>query len=233
MQTLDHSLVRFENSIQERFENLERTLISTVHLNTQSPLPEVATDIATEQSIANELTELSPASLLGFSCCCSSNPVPRNPGQRSFTRLTHEECCPLAYQNLKSHVVIGGFKLFKWLFQFKVAIQYSRIAARDFQIHPNLTVQAIVQSSPAFDTVYETFWKMEGCHTTQELRKVSEDCLKSLHGLFSNGKAWPTDVDQEGRNLLHVREKLQDVTCSRICLPKKKKKIRLQPSQAV
>ena len=143
-----------------------------------------------------------------FGCYCSASETWDNPSRSSSDTFNHEEACPLSCQNRKRYVIFGSLKLFGCLFRYRIGIQYSRWAARDFQTQPHLTIHAIRQNgtSPAFKIVYKTMCVAQRNRlTVLELQNTLQNCLRTLRGLFSKGKAWPTDVEEDGGNLLHVR----------------------------
>jgi len=207
-QTLDSRLARLDHSIQVRLESLERTTALALHPYVQSRLSGITTETADDQVInsTKQVVRFPQVSLPEFDCCCSANAFRNSSSRSSSSTLAHEERCRFSYQNRKRHVVIGNLKVFKWLFQFRIGIQYSRRAARDLQIQPNFTIRATVgTNSPAFNIVYQTFWAMEKGATAPELRDALQSCLRTLQGLFLERRAWPTDVTELGENLLHVR----------------------------
>jgi|SRR3569833_17401 len=219
-QTLDRGLIQVECSVQERLERLERTVITALHPTGIRDKP-CAIALGTAQdglgATQLEVATLPRVSLMdSLGCRCSIFPVQADHTRNPSTTCIHEERCPLSYGNRKHLVAKHNLRLFGWLFQVKIGINYSRYTLRDLQIHPNFTVRATVQfqQSPAFRIVQQTVYEANQCSILHrgdknkmvaELEKVFQNCLRTLQEIFSAREAWLTDVDPEGNNLLHVR----------------------------
>lgn len=132
-------------------------------------------------------------SLLDFNCHCNRNHLE-----------AHSRTCLYSLKSRKKRVIVGQARLFNFLLQCKITVQYSRHEFyRDLGISSNFTLRATRAESIAFDIVTGTVLKM-GKETPKELRKNLRNSLVSVSQSFIDGHAWPTDISTTGWNLLHV-----------------------------
>lgn len=98
-------------------------------------------------------------------------------------------------------------RVFNRRVRLAVDLEYSLMAwARDWQIHPNFTVRTIVPpGSEAYNIMSHCDELFQWSLTQEELTDRLKNFLTQLLRLFEERKAWPTDVTDDGSNLLHVR----------------------------
>lgn len=136
---------------------------------------------------------------------------PRDCNCYTSSRRPHNRRKPCFHNNMQRNrkTLSGQLTVFSYLFQVRVAIEYSQRAfLSDLQIQPNLTIRATVSwDSPAFTLVLDIVQSIPVISppTGEELQIQVRNCLNELQGLYLSGQAWPTDVDPEGYNLLGVR----------------------------
>lgn len=132
------------------------------------------------------------STLLDPACSCSL----ASSGRR------HRPGCLGAFLVRENHSFAGQLRLFSYLISLKVVVSYSRRAIlRDFRVHPNFTVRAVCpRGSPAFTLMGSMNLSLDAGELRHELRRV----LVGLRILFMEGKAWPTDIEVDGRSLFYV-----------------------------
>lgn len=169
---------------------------SAVKGSEEEPAPPIYTQRA---SSAGECS-LSKSPLWELKCYCAGSISPSYP-------VTHATSCYLSLRHRQRRALIGKVKLFNYLFQFQVGIEYSQYAfLRSLQIQNNFTIRATVpEGSPAFELIDDTTFNMARYTTAKSLRQDLQSCLAGLQRLFMEGRAWPTDIETTtGNNVLHV-----------------------------
>lgn len=132
--------------------------------------------------------------LLDLNCHCTRNHLE-----------AHSRACFYSLKNRKRRVIVGQARLFSFLLQCKITVEYCRhMFYRDLHISPNFTLRAIREESAAFDIVERTAFGLEKA-PPDEVKKRLRNSLISVRQLFMDGHAWPTDISTTGMNLLHVR----------------------------
>lgn len=215
-QTLESELSKSEQTLQARMDTLEAMIKESLYpdengthdsgccikrLDLRQHNKEEAVSIqgkrvsgsGKESSITRPLWELR--------CHCAGSISPAYP-------ITHATSCHLSFRYRQRRALIGKIRLFNYFFQFQVAIEYSQYAfLRSLHVQHNFTIRATVpQGSPAFDLIDGITFNMGFYSTVHSLRKSLQGCLQGLQRLFMEGRAWPTDIeDNTGNNLLHVR----------------------------
>jgi hypothetical protein len=230
---LEAHVVKSQGSLHARLDNLELMIKSSsqtsqIHSkfnNSKSPgtiactasqgLPEPTSTLKVMEDAdgpkpppyTNELPrracESSPKgnSLWALKCYCAGTISPPYP-------ITHATSCYLSLRHRQRRALVGKVKLFNYLFQFQVAVEYSQSALlRSLQIQNNFTIRATVpEGSPAFELIDSTTFNMARYTSARALRHGLQACLAGLQRLFMEGRAWPTDIETStGNNLLHVR----------------------------
>lgn len=141
-----------------------------------------------------------------FGCNCKFRTAKAPPGSRSSVSLSHTRGCPLEFLDKRSRIISGEIRIFSTLLLWKVSIRYSQSFLRDLEVQPNFTMTAIVpRDSPAFRLIaslYELDIKM----TDDQVGEKISATLRGLRQLFTDHKAWPTDVSMGDINLLHVSQ---------------------------
>lgn len=148
------------------------------------------------------------APLFDWGCTCSRREVLSIPKSSSRNaRICHESSCPLFIYKRRTHQITGTLKVFNLLLRCKVAVSYSsRAFMKDLQVSPNFTVRSTVDyKSPAFSLLSKTLSSICWIElSASDMAKELQCCLRQLHGLFQDGKAWPTDVTPDGATLIYV-----------------------------
>ncbi|KPM38457.1 hypothetical protein AK830_g8078 [Neonectria ditissima] len=138
----------------------------------------------------------SQGSLLEFECRCLAD----NTG-------THNKSCVYSFREQKRCTLVGKIKIFNYIFRYKIQVQYSPHAfPGDFEIYPNFTVSATRDRSPAFELLDSTAAEQFG-HTSMAadtMRREFKSSLIRIRQFFMDRKAWPTDVNRRGWNLVHM-----------------------------
>lgn len=129
--------------------------------------------------------------------------------RHGYSSTRHRKDCLYSFTNKKKRTFSTKFQAFRHQVIWTWQVEYSPLAwARSWQIHRNLTLRATVpDSAPAFTIASEIRSNIvfEEIVTLQELGSALQDYLVKLQQIFTNGKGWPTDVNESGRNLMHVR----------------------------
>lgn len=156
------------------------------------PAPQQNSTLSTEAE-TRQLISLTP---ITGSCDCLRNS--RGPQARGMPHLH-------AHLKRNRKTFAGGLRVFRYLVQVRVAIEYSHQAfLNEIQIQPNLTIRATVPSdSPAFTLVHDIVRNL--LLPEEEFRQKVRVCLRDLQDLFSRDQARPTDIDIQGDNLMDVR----------------------------
>lgn len=137
--------------------------------------------------------------------------APRDCNCYTSSRRPQNHRKPCFHTNMQRNrkTLSGQLRVFSYLFQVRVAIEYSQRAfLSDLQIQPNFTVRATVSyNSPAFTLVDDIVYRLHEISppTGEEFQIQVRNCLNELQGLYLSGQAWPTDVEPEGSNLIGVR----------------------------
>ncbi|KAI1410272.1 hypothetical protein F5Y13DRAFT_192459 [Hypoxylon sp. FL1857] len=141
---------------------------------------------------------MTAASILNTRCNC---PRMRLGG----SGIQHQKGCIYSFTNRKKRNFAIRFRAFRREIIARWELEYFQLAwTRDWQIHPNLTVRAIVSwKAPAFDALSLLSGMI--LPTTQDLEKALQNCLVKLRLIFESGQGWPTDRAENGYNfnLLH------------------------------
>ncbi|KAH7008767.1 hypothetical protein EDB80DRAFT_872565 [Ilyonectria destructans] len=148
-------------------------------------------------SLKREKKSTSQSTLLDFECQCAT----RSP-------RTHANKCLYSFQNKTRRTLVWQIKVFNRVFKYKILIQYSRhIFLRDLEVYPKFTVRTTCNQSPAFSLVTKTFarnWeRLDQGLDPENLRNELQTCLIGVQQCFLDHKAWPTDINSFGQNLLH------------------------------
>lgn len=218
--SLESGLSKSEQSLQARMDALEAMIKESLPTD-ESAVPESThcikescTATALPQNLTKELEVTSHVHetavsgkgssttkpLLELKCHCAGSISPAYP-------VTHATACHLSFRHRQRRALIGKVRLFNYFFQVQVAIEYSQYAfLRSLHIQHNFTIRATVpQGSPAFDLIDGITFNMGFYSTAQSLRQNLQSCLQGLQRLFMEGRAWPTDIeDNTGNNLLHA-----------------------------
>lgn len=218
--SLESGLSKNEQSLQARMDTLEAMIKESLPTD-ESAVPESThcikgscTATAFSQNLTKELEVTSHVHetavsekgssttkpLLELKCHCAGSISPAYP-------VTHATSCHLSFRYRQRRALIGKVRLFNYFFQVQVAIEYSQYAfLRSLHIQHNFTIRATVpQGSPAFDLIDGITFNMGFYSTAQSLRQNLQSCLQGLQHLFMEGRAWPTDIeDNTGNNLLHA-----------------------------
>ncbi|OTA90254.1 hypothetical protein M434DRAFT_33774 [Hypoxylon sp. CO27-5] len=119
--------------------------------------------------------------------------------------MQHRNDCLYSFSNRKKRSFTIKLAAFRRELIATFQIEYSPSAwARNWRIQPNLTLRATVQrDAPAFEAISKVERTVSRVATTQEIEETFQNCLIELRQIFTSGKGWPTDVDKDGRNLLH------------------------------
>lgn len=227
-QALEGSVAKSQESLHARLDSLELMIKSssqTVHVQTTSRNPKCmnnescmvfrdhehvsVVDATKDEPARPNDTERRPDagnpsggnSLWELKCHCAGSISPAYP-------VTHATSCYLSLRHRQRRALIGKVKLFNYVFQSQVGIEYSQYAfLRSLHIQNNFTIRATVpEGSPAFELIDDTTFNMARYTTAQALRQGLQSCLAGLQRLFMEGRAWPTDIETTtGNNLLHVR----------------------------
>lgn len=237
MQKVDSRMTRLEESLQNRLEYIE-TLISSsfqIHHSTTTTdcsgpehpdliqhdleatnvlrgplahglaLSTPGMSVPGDSVVAREASaESAPqSSLLNFECHCPA-----------ITSGSHINTCVYSFRGQKKRTLVGQIKVFHYILNYKIQVQFSRHTfPRDLEIYPNFTIRATRKSSPAFEllsaTALEQFELSPS--SAEALSRELQSCLFGIRQTFLHGKAWPTDIDSQGWNLIHV--------CCQICIP--------------
>ncbi|KAI2469988.1 hypothetical protein F4781DRAFT_392493 [Annulohypoxylon bovei var. microspora] len=126
--------------------------------------------------------------------------------RRSGSNMQHQKGCIYSFSNHKKRRFAVRFQIFQRELRAIWEFEYSQLARmRDWKIHRNLTIRAIVsEDSPTFLAIHELYRGFFYKTTTYDLEISVRNCLIKLRDIFTNGQGWPTDVDCYGYNLLHV-----------------------------
>lgn len=178
----------------------EMTANSTVAGHTLNPSSSHATCPGPQRNstLSGEAEPRQLVSLTPVTGSCDCFRASRRPQARGMPQLH-------AHLKRDRKTLSGGLRVFSYLVQVRVAIEYSQQAfLNDFQIQPHLTIRATVPSdSPAFTLVHNIVRNL--LSSEEEFRQKVRVCLRDLQDLFSRDQARPTDVDIQGDNLIDVR----------------------------
>lgn len=226
---LESGLSKSEQFLQDRMDTLEAMIKETLPTDESSvpdstccikgshTAPALIATSTKDTEMSTRIQEkpgsgkLSPTKkpLWELKCHCAGSLSPAYP-------VTHATSCHLSFRYRQRRALIGKIRVFNYFFQYQVAIEYSQYAfLRSLHIQHNFTIRATVpEGSPAFDLIDGVTFNMGFYSTAQSLRQNLQSCLQGLQRLFMEGRAWPTDIeDNTGNNLLHVSWKclmLQD-----------------------
>lgn len=191
---LDERLSRVESSIQRQISSLEKRLPSFD--NYQAVLKSAPDEDVTPVNAVTQ-PQRGSSSLFDSLCSCGANRL-----------QNHEKSCFRSFQYKKVHTIARTFRIFSLLLHFRLEVQHDPfVFARDLRVYPNFSMRSTVQNdSEGFCLVVETVKAMEGGLPERELQQTLRHCLVGLRKLFEDGKAWPTDINRSGENLLHVRK---------------------------
>lgn len=218
--TLESGLSKSEQSLQSRMDILEAMIKESLPTDEisapdstrcikgsctapalfQAPTGKVEVASQRQETAGPGKGSTTTRSLWELKCHCAGSISPAYP-------VTHATSCYLSFRHRQRRALIGKIRLFNYFFQVQVAIEYSQYAfLRSLHIQHNFTMRATVpQGSPAFDLVDGITFNMGFYSTAQSLRKNLQSCLQGLQRLFMEGRAWPTDIeDNTGNNILHV-----------------------------
>ncbi|KAI1760774.1 hypothetical protein GGR53DRAFT_522872 [Hypoxylon sp. FL1150] len=125
------------------------------------------------------------------------------PMRRTGLFPQHKQGCIFTLSNRKRWSFTTSFRVFNRQITGKLKVDYSQLVGwRDMRIHRNLTLRAIVpDDAPAFRAlrlIVEKTWFT----SRHDLERHFRSILIELNQIFSSGNGWPTDVTQDGRNLL-------------------------------
>lgn len=156
-----------------------------------------------ERSVRWEMSSEMPVQTILDSIC-------KCPGMRQWRlKGKHQTGCIYAFNNRKKRTFSLSLKLQAFQRQITAMweFEYSQLAwGRDWRINRNLTIRSTVPcNSPAFLAVKKLRSVVNETTTARELAEIFRDCLLQLQQIFANGEGWPTDIESNGRNLLHVR----------------------------
>ncbi|KAI1776458.1 hypothetical protein F4818DRAFT_440825 [Hypoxylon cercidicola] len=128
------------------------------------------------------------------------------PVRYGHSNMQHRKGCLYSFSNRKKRTFALSLGAFRRQIIATCQIEYSLLAwARDWRIHPNLTFRATVwRGAPAFETIRRASKAINNVVTVKDLEETLRNCLVELQHIFTSGKGWPTDVDDLGRNLLHL-----------------------------
>ncbi|KAH6987109.1 hypothetical protein EDB80DRAFT_782491 [Ilyonectria destructans] len=130
--------------------------------------------------------------LLDLKCHCTRNHLE-----------AHSRTCFYSLKSRKKRIIVGQARLFNFLLQCKITVQYSRHAFyRDLGISTNFTLRATRTGSIAFGIIMG-LQRNISWEKPKDLTKILRNCLISLRQSFIDGHAWPTDISNAGINLLH------------------------------
>ncbi|OTA58297.1 hypothetical protein K449DRAFT_467298, partial [Hypoxylon sp. EC38] len=115
----------------------------------------------------------------------------------------HQQSCVYFSGNRKTRKSTISVRVFRRQITAIFEIEYSRMAWA--HVKPNLTVRATVPNdSPAFMAVEKIEDDVCLITTSKELEELFRGFLIKLKQIFTNGRGWPTDVNDFGDNLLHL-----------------------------
>ncbi|KAI0849314.1 hypothetical protein F5Y00DRAFT_269636 [Daldinia vernicosa] len=203
-QYIDQRLGALESNQREFFT---RTLAASAGVNGQTALFSSNTDDGCwiRNSVREKMNLRMPVRNIFESLCTC--PVIQ---QRRFTKQ-HQAHCIYALRDRQEWNFTKSFRAFRRMITISCKVQYARMNwARDWHVYPNLTAQMTVPwDSPAFEVIRNT--RNILCHikSVRELEDLFKDSLISLKEIFTKGEGWPTDVHEDGLNLLH--EVVEDV----------------------
>lgn len=207
--TLDDSFSKIGKPLECQLDNLEKLIVTSLQSlrNEEAQGPrgkdfseEPAIRLERQRSAAKISRLVQGQTLFGIQCHCS----PCNPG-------SHQASCFYSVRSLKKAKFTGQIIFFNLMFRWKIEAQYSpRAFPRDFRVYPNFTIRAVNQNSPAWQILGETFLPHIYCpsHLWKVVGPLRERCyrgLRLLHQCFAEEKAWPTDVNDSGLTIFHVR----------------------------
>ncbi|KAI0846645.1 hypothetical protein F5Y00DRAFT_271922 [Daldinia vernicosa] len=127
--------------------------------------------------------------------------------QHGYSSTRHRKDCPYSFTNKKKRTFSMSFQAFRRQVIWTWQVEYSPLAwARSWQIQRNLTLRATVPyDAPAFTIMSGISFMLHSrmAITIQEMKSTLQDYLVELQQIFTNGRGWPTDVNESGENLMH------------------------------
>lgn len=200
---LGDRLAGLEKTIQAQLAKIETKVLAASRKNdTPSAMATGALQRPADRTITALGNRGERSTLVDLPCSCPVHPS----GAR------HRDACPWAFLRRTEHSLRGKLKIFNYLIRFEVAVGYSRRCFfRDLHVYPNFTMCAICpDDAPAFRLLLNVHHNKKAADLRVELGTV----LIQLRNLFMEGRAWPTDVDENGRSLFQVL-----AICSPLKLP--------------
>ncbi|KAI2777459.1 hypothetical protein F4815DRAFT_295249 [Daldinia loculata] len=198
-QYMDQRLGALESNQREFFT---RALAAGAGVNGQTALLNSNTDDGrwVRNSVREKMNLSMPVRNIFDSLCTC--PVTQ---QRRFTKQ-HQAHCIYSLGYREERTFTKSFRAFRRMITISCKVEYARMNwARDWHVYPNLTVRMTVPpDSPAFDVIRRAGNNLCHIKSIRELEDLFKDSLISLKRIFTNGEGWPTDVNEDGWNLLHV-----------------------------
>ncbi|KAI1467891.1 uncharacterized protein F4812DRAFT_459172 [Daldinia caldariorum] len=195
-QYMDHRLRVLEQNQQEFFT---RALSASAEVDKpEEVLNSSNADCRWIRRSAREKMNLgmSERSIFDSLCTCSKM-------QKRRSTKQHQDGCVYSLKQYDSWTFNRSFRVFRRAVTVACRFEYARMNwARDWRVYPNMTVRMTVpRSSPAFTTMEKISFDLY--RHVQDMEELFRDCLVRLKLIFMNGEGWPTDVREDGSNLIH------------------------------